>query len=229
VYCSRMQCYSCGILRETCWWLASPDGQWRARLEIRRTLETFDSSAIDAATLGALVAGGYADIAVSAVLPLELYCLSEWRCGKHQDQRHTDCTDDRADYRHCSTAGAAHRPQPRFAPECCRRSSMRRCGRPMEHSPANTAGRVQAIHLLPRVRGGIVTLHGVMHSSTCMLNVWQCGRYTGRASGSCSACSPPPKGSSLYQRLIILGRGAMAYGKFSVAKDCFEAAGAAWS
>lgn len=38
-------------------------------------------------------------------------------------------------------------------------------------------------------------------------------------------CSPPPKGSSLYQRLIVLGRGAMAYGKFSVAKDCFEAAG----
>jgi hypothetical protein len=36
---------------------------------------------------------------------------------------------------------------------------------------------------------------------------------------------PPPKGSTLYQRLIILGRGAMAYGKFSVAKDCFEAAG----
>ena len=44
--------------------------------------------------------------------------------------------------------------------------------------------------------------------------------------GLCFACSPPPKGSSLYQRLIILGRGAMAYGKFSVAKDCFEAAGA---
>lgn len=40
------------------------DGQWRARLEIRRALETFDSSAVDAATLGALVAGGYADLAV---------------------------------------------------------------------------------------------------------------------------------------------------------------------
>lgn len=42
----------------------------------------------------------------------------------------------------------------------------------------------------------------------------------------CCPCSPPPKGSTLYQRLIVLGRGAMAYGKFSVAKDCFEAAGA---
>ncbi len=41
-----------------------------------------------------------------------------------------------------------------------------------------------------------------------------------------SSRSPPPKGSSLYQRLIVLGRGAMAYGKFSVARECFEAAGA---
>jgi len=43
---------------------ADADGQWRARLEIRRALETFDSASVDAATLGALVAGGYADLAV---------------------------------------------------------------------------------------------------------------------------------------------------------------------
>lgn len=43
---------------------ADADGQWRARLEIRRALETFDSASMDAATLGALVAGGYADLAV---------------------------------------------------------------------------------------------------------------------------------------------------------------------
>lgn len=42
----------------------------------------------------------------------------------------------------------------------------------------------------------------------------------------CCCCSSPPQGSALYQRLIVLGRGAMAYGKFSVACECFEAAGA---
>ena len=39
-------------------------------------------------------------------------------------------------------------------------------------------------------------------------------------------CRPPPKGSALYHRLLALGRGAMAYGKFSIARQCFQAAGA---
>lgn len=45
--------------------LRGAEGQWRSRVEIRRVLETFDSSGIDTATLATLVAAGYADLAVS--------------------------------------------------------------------------------------------------------------------------------------------------------------------
>ena len=38
-------------------------------------------------------------------------------------------------------------------------------------------------------------------------------------------CRPPPKGSPLHQRLVSMGRAAAAYGKFSTARECWEAAG----
>lgn len=46
------------------------EGQWRARMEIRRVLETFDASGIDTVTLGVLVASGFADLAVRSVKKL---------------------------------------------------------------------------------------------------------------------------------------------------------------
>lgn len=53
----------------------------------------------------------------------------------------------------------------------------------------------------------------------CLLRAQRC------SSLQCTLCRSPPKGSSLWKRLVTLGRTALAYGQINSARECWQAAG----
>ena len=162
---------------------------------MKRVLEIFDCTAVDAATLSSLVAGGMADLALILSAPsrgAHLSAADSAACAAAAGQWSAALQTLLGEYQ---TSIYFPRYTPRNPPP------LPLLPPHLRHVLSNLASSADMIGLVP---------HDLRYHFAPQ-----------------RLCRPPPKGSSLYQRLLVLGRGAMAYGKFSVARECFEAAGTA--